>query len=82
MYPTEEKGQLRKSPVAQWVKEPVLLQLWHRLQLWCGIIPGPGNFCRCSQKPTKQNKNKQKRASWADRMGRVGSFLLSHYRAG
>ena len=25
--------------MAQQVKDPVLLQLWHRLQLWCGFKP-------------------------------------------
>ena len=30
--------------VAQWVKDPALLQLWHRSQLWLGFNPWPGNL--------------------------------------
>lgn len=29
--------------LAQWVKDPVLPQLQHRLQLWLGSDPWPGN---------------------------------------
>ena len=29
------------SYVAQWVKDPPLLQLWHGLQLQCGFNPWP-----------------------------------------
>ena len=28
----------------QWVKDPALLQLWHRLQMWLGFCPWPRNF--------------------------------------
>ena len=30
---------------AQWVKDPVLLQLWRRSQLWLGFSPGPFSIC-------------------------------------
>ena len=30
--------------VVWWVKDPALLQLWRRSQLWLGFDPGPGNF--------------------------------------
>jgi len=30
--------------VAQWVKDMVLLQVWHRLQLWLGSDAWLGNF--------------------------------------
>ena len=46
---------------AQWVKDPVLPQLWHRSPLWFGSEPWPGNSkCREAAK-TKQNKTKQKK---------------------
>lgn len=28
----------------QWVKDQVLLQLWHRFQLWIGYDPRPKDF--------------------------------------
>lgn len=43
--------------VARQVKNPALLQLWRRLQLWLGFSPSPGNCCRGGQ----QNKTKQKK---------------------
>ena len=36
---------------AQWVKDLVLLQLWHRLQLWLRFNPWPGNFSMLWVKP-------------------------------
>ena len=30
--------------MAQWVKDPALLQLWRSLQLWLGFHPWPGNL--------------------------------------
>ena len=41
------------SYVAQWVKDPPLLQLWHGLQLQCGFNPWPwigGNQKKKSEK--------------------------------
>ena len=36
---------------AQWVKDPVLSQLWHRLKLWLEHDPWPGNsMCRGTTK--------------------------------
>lgn len=32
------------SPVKQWVKDPALLQLWHRLHLQCRFNLWPENF--------------------------------------
>ena len=47
----------------QWVKDLVLPQLQHRLQLWLGFDPWPGTpydtVCRKRKKKTK-NKNKNK----------------------
>ena len=34
----------RSSTVVQWIKDQVLLQLWHRSQLWFGFDPWHGNF--------------------------------------
>ena len=30
--------------LVQWVKDPELLQLWYRSQLWLGFHPWPRNF--------------------------------------
>ena len=30
--------------LAQWVKDPALPQLWHRVQMWLGFSSWPGNF--------------------------------------
>ena len=30
--------------LVQWVKDPELLQLWHRSQLWLSFDPWSGNF--------------------------------------
>ena len=30
--------------VGQWVKDPALLQMWHRSPLWFVFDPWPGNF--------------------------------------
>ena len=34
----------RVPTVVQWVKDPALLQLWHRWQLWLGFDPWLGNI--------------------------------------
>ena len=45
--------------LAQWVKDLVLAQLWHRLQLWLGSDPWPGNFiCHGAAKKDKKKGNK------------------------
>ena len=44
----------------QWVKDPVLPQLWCRLQLQLRINPWPGNF----HVPWVQLKKKRKTQSW------------------
>ena len=42
--------------MAQWVKDPTLLQLWHKSNCSSNLIPGPGNFHRlgCVQKKKKK----------------------------
>ena len=44
------------SPV-WWGKGPVLLQLWHRSQMWLGFALWPGNF----HMPLGQLKKKKKK---------------------
>ena len=41
----------------QWVKDPVLPQLWHRLQLHLGFYLRPGNFHMPDRRPKKKKKN-------------------------
>ena len=41
---------------AQWVKEPALLQLLHRSQLWLGFDPYPWNFHLPGVWPKKKEK--------------------------
>ena len=41
--------------LAQWVKDLVLLQLWHRLKLWLGFYPWPGNFHMPWVQPKKKS---------------------------
>ena len=50
--------------LAQGVKDPALLQLWHRWQRWLGFDPCPGASicCRCCQKKKKKKKKKRRRA--------------------
>lgn len=45
---------------AQWIKDLVLLQLWHRLQLQLGFNPQPGNFHVPQVQPRKKKNKKQK----------------------
>ena len=43
---------------AQWVRDPVLLQLQHRSQLWLGFDPWPGNsICRGTAKKRKKERH-------------------------
>ena len=42
--------------LVQWVKNPTLLQLWCRLQLWLGFNPWPGNFHVLWVWPKKKKK--------------------------
>ena len=46
--------------MAQWVKDPVLPQLWHRLQLWLEFDPWPGNFHMLQMQPLKKNYKVEK----------------------
>ena len=47
-----KSDEVGRSLVAQWVKDPVLLQLWHRLEPQNRFNPWPRNFYMpgCSQK--------------------------------
>ena len=50
---------------AQWAKDPALLQLWYRSQLWLISDPWPRNsvshqVAKKEKNKTKQNKNKYK----------------------
>ena len=48
---------------AWWIKDPVLLQLWYRLQMWLRFHPWPGNFhmpCLWPKKKKKRNYKKRK----------------------
>ena len=55
----EKQWSLGNSLVAQWVKDLVLPQLWHRLQLQHGFDSWPGNFHMPWAWP-KNEKTKQK----------------------
>ena len=46
--------------LVQWVRDPVLLQLWHRLQLQLRCDPWPGNF-HMPWEQSKQKKRKKER---------------------
>ena len=43
--------------LAQWVKDPVLVQLCHRSQLWFRLDPWPGNFHMPWVSLEKKNRN-------------------------
>ena len=44
------------ASLAQWVKDLVLVQLWHRSQLWLGFNPWPANFHMLQVRLEKKNK--------------------------
>ena len=46
----------RVPAIVQWVKDPVLLQLWCRLQLRLKFNPWPGNFHIPRVRPKKRKK--------------------------
>ena len=50
---------LQLSAATHWVKDPVLLQLWHSLQLWLGFNPWPGNFHMVQDAAIKTKQNKK-----------------------
>ena len=67
------------SPVG-WVKDPALLQLWHRSQLWFRFDPWPRNFHmpQLWQKKKKKKKKKRLQPKMASLMSRepcLVSFL-------
>ena len=45
---------------AQWVKDPALLQLWCRSQVWLAFDPWPGNFHMPRVRPKKEKQEKNK----------------------
>ena len=45
--------------LAQWVKDPILLQLGHRLQLKLGVNPRPGKFHMTWMWQKKKKKKKE-----------------------
>ena len=48
---------------AQWVRDPTLLQLRLRLQLWLGSDPWPGNSGNFFGRAAKKEKEKTKKLS-------------------
>lgn len=46
--------------MAQQVKDPALLQLWHRSQCGMGSIPGSGTSTCCGHGQKNKNQTKQK----------------------
>ena len=69
--------------MVQRVKDLVLLQLWHRLQLWRGFDPWPGNFhvpqVQSERKPTiKMCCYGLKRKSGTPIFGHIKSLLFEY----
>ena len=57
--PVRLRGEKKRvSAVVQWVKDPALLQWWHRSQLQFRFDPWPGNFhmLQCVQKRKKKKR--------------------------
>ena len=54
-------GGSRVSAVVQWVKDPALIQLWHRLKLWLGFDSWSRNIHMPQVRPNKKKKKKKKR---------------------
>ena len=52
----------------QWVKELVLSQLWHSLQLWLGFDPWPGNFHILRVWPKTPPPEQKKTPKWFKEM--------------
>ena len=67
---------LGSSLVTQWVKDPVLLQLWQRWQLQLGFDPWPGNFHTLWVQLEKKKKKERKK----DTDSRQNSVSLSEAR--
>ena len=51
------------SFAVQWVKDPTLLQLWHRLQLQCRFDPQSGELLHAAGAAKKNKKEKEKKLS-------------------
>ena len=49
---------------AQWVKDPTLLQLRHRPQLWLGSDPSPGISYVAGQPKKKKKKENSQYRGW------------------
>ena len=52
--------QVQVPGLAQWAKDPALLQLWRRLAAAALIRPQPGNLIMPQMRPEKENKNFKK----------------------
>ena len=52
--------------MVQWVKDPVLPQLWHRSQLQLKFDAWPGNFQASSAKKGKGEKKKKELPTWQE----------------
>ena len=72
---------------AQWVKDPVLLQLWCRSQMWLGLDPWPRNFHMPWAWPKRKTKTKKmptrtpstlSTATGNHRVGKKSSFSLEN----
>ena len=61
-----DKGSLNRKKregvpaVVQLVKDPTLLQLWHRLQLQLGFNPWPRNFHMSRVQPKKEKRERER----------------------
>lgn len=62
--------------MSQWVKDPALLPLWHRLQLPCSVSPWPGSFQMQREWP-KKNSFEKGYACW----GNTGPLVVSRLAA-
>ena len=77
----KKKSEFGVTAVAQWVKDLVLLQLWHRLKLWFrNSIPGPGiSYTLGAAKKKKKKKNEFNEAigKYSPRMEEIAQSKLS-----
>ena len=72
--PPSKSKNIGSYPVTQWVKDPVLLQLWRRSQLCGGFDPWPRIFKMQQMKQKKKKKSKNTN----DNMGEI--FVVFYHR--
>ena len=60
--------------MVHWVKDPILPQPSHRLQLWHRFNPQPGNLCMPWVRP-KEKKERKKPSKFEDLMGSIQQFM-------